>query len=88
LLVEYSTKEISISPTFLVRKVPLEVPHDCGAALFTHGIYFWDPFLMKRMSPLDPVSKRTHIVFFLTISPSLTSLMDSIESFVMCFSSI
>jgi hypothetical protein len=39
LLVKYSAKEISISPTFLVRKVPLEVPHDCGAALFEHGVY-------------------------------------------------
>ncbi len=78
LLVEYSAKEISISPTFLVRKVTLEVPHDCGAALFMHGMYFWDPFLMKRRSPLDRVSSSTLIVFFLTISPSLTLLMGSL----------
>jgi hypothetical protein len=26
----------------------LEVPHNCGTALFTHGMYFWDPFLMKK----------------------------------------
>ncbi len=74
LLMEYSTKEISISPTFLVRKVPLEVPHNCGAALFVHGMYFWDPYLMKIRSPLGPVSSSTLIVFFLTISPSLASL--------------
>ncbi len=74
LLMEYSTKEVSISPTFLVRKVPLEMPHDCGAALFVHGVYFWDPFLMKRRSPLNPVWSSTLIVFFLTISPLLTSL--------------
>ncbi len=64
LLVEYSAKEILISPTFLVIKVPLEVPHDCGAALFMHGMYVWNPFLMKRRSPLDPVSNSTLIVFF------------------------
>ncbi len=74
LLMEYSAKEMSISPTFLVWKVPLEVPHDCGAALFAYDMYFWDPFLMKRRSPLDPVSSSTLIVFFLTISPSLASL--------------
>ncbi len=31
------TKESLISPTFLVLKVPLEVLHDSGAALFTMG---------------------------------------------------
>ncbi len=79
LLMEYSAKEISISPTFLVRKVPLEVPHDCGASLFVHGMYFWDPFLMKRRLPLDPVSNSTLIVLFLTISPLLTSLSGSLS---------
>jgi hypothetical protein len=63
LLMEYSAKEMSISPTFLVRKVPFEVPHDCGAALFVNGMYFWDPFLMKRRSPHEPVSSSTLIVF-------------------------
>ncbi len=40
LLVEYSTKEREISPTFFVIKVPFEVPHDCGTALFNVGMYF------------------------------------------------
>ncbi len=79
LLMEYSAKEMSISPTFLVWKVPLEVPHDCGAALFVYGMYFWDPFLMKSRSPLDPVSSNTLMVFFLTISPSLASLTGSLS---------
>ncbi len=77
LLMEYSAKEMSISSTFLVWKVPLEVPHDCGAALLVYGMYFCDPFLMKRRSPLDPVSSSTLIVFFLTICPSLASLVGS-----------
>ena len=81
LLMKYSAKEISISPTFLVRKVALEVPHDCGAALFVHGMYFLDPFLMKRRSPLDPVSSHTLIVLFITIGPSLASLMGSLRPF-------
>jgi len=40
LLSEYSTKERVISPTFLVLKVPFEVPHDCGTARFKVGMYF------------------------------------------------
>ena len=40
LLSEYSAKERVISPTFLVLKVPFEVPHDCGAARFNVGMYF------------------------------------------------
>ena len=40
LLAEYSTKERVISPTFFVIKVPFEVPHDCGTALFKVGMYF------------------------------------------------
>ncbi len=40
LLAEYSTKEREISPAFLVIKVSFEVPHDCGTALFTVGMYF------------------------------------------------
>ncbi len=81
LLVDYSAKEILISPTFLVRKVPLEVPHDCGTALFTRGMYFWDPFLIKRRLPLDPVSSSTLIVFSLTIRPLLTLLTGSLSPF-------
>jgi hypothetical protein len=42
-----------------VWKVPFEVPHDCSVALFMVGIYFWDPFLMKRRSPLDALSSST-----------------------------
>ena len=79
LLSEYSAKERVISPTFLVLKVPFEVPHDCGAALLVHGMYFWDPFLMKRRSPLDPVSSSTLIVFSLTIGPLLASLAGSLS---------
>ena len=40
LLSEYSAKERVISPTFLVLKVPFEVPHDCGTARFKVGMYF------------------------------------------------
>jgi len=40
LLAEYSTKERVISPTFFAIKVPFEVPHDCGTALFNVGVYF------------------------------------------------
>ncbi len=39
-LSEYSAKERVISPTFLVLKVPFEVPHDCGTARFKVGMYF------------------------------------------------
>ncbi len=42
LLAEYSTKESSTSPTFLVLKVPLEVLHDSGTALLTMGMYLLD----------------------------------------------
>jgi hypothetical protein len=58
LLAEYSTKESSTSPTFLVLKVPLEVLHGFGTALLTTGMYLLDPFSKKRRSPLDPVSRR------------------------------
>jgi hypothetical protein len=64
-------KESSISPTFFVIKVPLEVPHDSGTALFTTGMYLLDPFFKKRRSSLDPVSSRTLIVVYLTNSLSL-----------------
>ena len=40
LLAEDSTKEREISPTFFVIKVPFEVPHDCGTALFNVGMHF------------------------------------------------
>ncbi len=42
LLSEYSTKERLTSPTLFVLnlKVPFEVPHDCGTARFTVGMYF------------------------------------------------
>ncbi len=62
LLADYSTKESSTSPTFLVLKEPLEVLHDSGTALFTMGMYLLDPFSKKRRSPLNPVSRRTLIV--------------------------
>jgi hypothetical protein len=48
LLVEYSTKKISTSPTFLVLKVPLEVLHDSGTALLTTGMYLLDIFFLKK----------------------------------------
>ncbi len=73
LLAEYSTKESSTSPTFLVLKVPLEVLHDSGTALLTTGMYLLDPFSKKKESPLDPVSRRTLIVLCLTISLLLMS---------------
>jgi hypothetical protein len=47
LLAEYLTKKSSTAPTFLVLKVPLEVLHDSGTALFTTGMYLLDPFSKK-----------------------------------------
>ncbi len=73
LLLEYSTKESSTSPTFLVLKVPLEVLHDSGTALLTMGMYLLDTFSKKRRFPLDPVSRRTLIVLCLAISLLLVS---------------
>ncbi len=43
--------------------------------------HFLDPFLMKRRSPLDPVSSNTLIVFCLTISLLLTSLTGLLSPF-------
>ncbi len=68
LLAEYSTKKSSMSPSFFVSKVPLEVLHDSGTTLFTMSMHLLDPFSKKRRSPLDPVSRRTLIVFFLANS--------------------
>jgi hypothetical protein len=84
LIAESLMKESSISPTFLVLKVPLEVPHDSGTALFTLGMYLLDPFFKKRRSPLDPVSRRTLIVLCLTISLLLASSSGGWASF-RCF---
>jgi hypothetical protein len=81
LLAEYLTKESSTSPTFLVLKVPLEVLHDSGAALLTTGMYLLDHFSKKKRSPLDPVSRRTLIVLFLTISLLLVSFGGRSASF-------
>jgi hypothetical protein len=83
-LAEYSTKESLTSPTFLVLKVPLEVLHDSGTALLTMGMYLLDPFSKERRSPLDPVSRRTLIVFCLTISLLLVSSRGGWASF-RCF---
>jgi hypothetical protein len=76
LLAEYSTKESSTSPTILVLKVPLEVLHDSGTALLTTGMYLLDPFSKKRRSPLDPVSRRTLIVFPLLVKISQGNIRD------------
>jgi hypothetical protein len=84
LLTEYSMKESSTSPTFLVLKVPLEVLHDSGTGLLTTGMYLLDPFSKKRRSPLDPVSRRTLIVLCLTTSLLLTSFGGGWASF-RCF---
>ncbi len=81
LLAEYLTKESSTLPTFLVLKVPLEVFHDSGTALFTMGMYLLDPFSKKRRSPLDPVSRRTLIVLCLAISLLLMSFGGGLASF-------
>ncbi len=72
LLAEYSTKEIPMSPTLSVMKVPLEVPHDWGTTRFTMEMHLLDLFFMKRRSPLDPESSRTLIVLFLTYIAELT----------------
>jgi len=53
-----------MSPTFVVLKVPLEVPHDSGIALLTKGMHSVDPFSTKKRSPLEPVSSRTLMVLF------------------------
>jgi hypothetical protein len=68
LLAEYTTKEISISPTLSVFKVPLEVPQDWGTAHFTMEMCLIDPFFTKRRSPLEAESSRTKIVLFLTFN--------------------
>jgi hypothetical protein len=81
LLAEYSTKESWTSPTFLVLKVPLEVLQDSGTALLTMCMYLLDPFSKKRRSPLDPVSRRTLRVLWLTISLSLVSFGGRSASF-------
>ncbi len=81
LLAEYSTKESSASPTFLVLKVSLEVFHDSGTALLTMGMYLLDPFSKKRRSPLDPVSRRTLVVLGFAISLLLVSFGGSLASF-------
>jgi hypothetical protein len=57
------------------------VPHDCGTALYIVGMYFLDPFLMKRRSPLNPVSSNTLIVLCLTISLSVTLLTGLLSPF-------
>jgi hypothetical protein len=81
LLAEYSTKESSTSPTFLVLKVRLEALHDSGTALLTMGMYLLDPFSKKRKSPLDPVSRRTLLVLCLTASLLLVSSRGGWASF-------
>jgi hypothetical protein len=90
LLAEYLIKESSTSPTFLVLKVPLEVFHDSGIALFTTSMYLLDPFSKKRRSPLDPVSRRTLIVLCFAISLLLVSFggcSASFRHFFDCFRS-
>jgi hypothetical protein len=47
LLAEYSIGYVNHTHLF-VWKVPFEVPHDCAAALFMVGMYFWDPFFDKK----------------------------------------
>jgi hypothetical protein len=82
-LAEYSTKESSTSPTFLVLKVLLEVLHDSGTALLelSAGMYLLDPFSKKRRSPLDPVSRRNLIVLCLATSLLLASSGGGWDSF-------
>jgi hypothetical protein len=63
-----------MSPNFFL-KVPLEVLYDSGIAIFTTGQHLLEgPFSKKRRSPLNPVSRRTLIVFFLTNSLLLASV--------------
>jgi hypothetical protein len=81
LFAEYSTKESSTSPTFLVLKGPFEVLQDSGKTLLTTGMYLLDTFSKKRRSSLDPVSRRTLIVLCLTISLSLVSFGGGSASF-------
>ncbi len=83
-LLNIQQRRISTSPTFLVLKVPMEVFHDSGTALFTTGMYLLDPFFKKRRSPLDPVSRRTLIVLCFAISLLLVSFGGGLASFK-CF---
>jgi hypothetical protein len=61
MLAKYSIKEVSMSLTLSVMKVPLEVPHDRETTCFTTEMHLLDPFFMKRRSPLDPESCRVVI---------------------------
>ena len=60
-----------MSATLLVKKVPLEVPQECGTALLTVAMLFLATFFKKGRSPLDPESSRTLIVRFWTLRPWL-----------------
>jgi hypothetical protein len=72
LLAEYSTKEISMSPTLSVMKVPLEVPLTQRQPVLQWKCVYWTLFFIKRRSPLDPESSRTQFVLFLTFCQELT----------------
>ena len=65
-----------MSATLLVKKVPLEVPQECGTALLTVAMLLLAPFFMKRRSPLDPESRRTLIVRFWMLRPRLGPFLD------------
>jgi hypothetical protein len=51
LLAEYSTEEISMSPTLSVMKVPLEVPHERGTTHFATEMCLLDPFFHIKEVP-------------------------------------
>jgi hypothetical protein len=46
-----------MSPTFLVLKVPLEVLHYSGTALFTMSVYLLHPFFHEKEVPTQPSVK-------------------------------
>ena len=71
-----------ISPTFFIRKVPLEVYHECGTVLSTVGMYLLDPFLMERRLLLDAVALELLYFKLLDIFNGLS------ESIMMLFRSI
>ena len=65
---------VNYTHLFLFEMCRFEVPHNCAVALFMVGMYFWDPFLMKRRSPLDALSSST-------LSPLLALSNAPAESF-------
>ena len=61
---ENSGNITSISPTFVVSKIPFEVRHFCGAFLSLNGIYDFVPSCTNTRSPSEPLSSNTRRIRF------------------------